>query len=362
MKERYLPIDVFRGLTIFLMILVNTPGSWNYVYEPLKHAEWHGCTPTDLVFPFFLIAIGLSIAFSFKKFRSNKPKQLKKILKRSFIIFLIGVLLNWFPFYYKSFDQLRFLGVLQRIALAYLIAGIMITYCSRNLISILSVLILLGYWLLLFLLGGNDPYSLEQNGIGALDIFLFGSDHVYSGFGIDFDPEGILGSFPAAVSIAIAYKIGLYIQEAKNRILLPRDLVLIGLGFLILGMIWNQWLPINKPLWTGSYVVYTAGWAIIVLATLIWFIESRKWKFWVKPFQVFGLNPLFSYVLSIAVVKLMLYTFRINDMNLYAWSYEEYFQPLFGNYPGSFLFALTFTFIIWVFSLILYKKAIVIKI
>ncbi len=367
MKERMLSIDVLRGMTIFLMIIVNTPGSWAYVWAPLKHAKWHGATPTDLVFPSFLFVIGLSMAFSLKSSleESSVSKDLLlKILRRAALIFLIGLLLNWFPFYYKHISNLRIFGVLQRIALAYLLAGLAISFFRKNhLIHIAALAFLILHWWILLFFGGADPYSLEGNISGPIDLYFFSESHIYKGFGIRFDPEGLLGTLSSGAHIMIGFLIAkkLILGNEAN-LSMVRKLILYSVTMLLVGTLWSPYYPINKPLWTGSYVLYTCGILGLFLAFLIWLIDITGIKKWTHPFRVFGLNPLVSFVFSILLVKVFLYIFRFENGNLYGLAYKGFFQPVFGNYLGSFLFALVFTGIIWFFSFLLYRKGKVVKI
>ncbi len=362
-NDRFLSIDVLRGLTICLMILVNTPGSWTYVWAPLKHAEWHGCTPTDLVFPAFLLVIGLSMSFSFRKLEDAQPGTLLiKVLRRSLLIFGIGLLLNWFPFYYKHISDLRIFGVLQRIALSYFVAGVLVVTFrnTRVLIGSIATLLLL-HWMVLFYLGGADPFSLVGNISGPIDLYLFGASHIYKGFGIPFDPEGLLGTLGGASHVLIGYLVGRSILS-KGAEKTVKELFLIALPLPIIGYLLGMVYPINKPLWTGSYVLYTSGIIFLILAMLIWIIDIKGLKKWTFPFGVFGLNPLASFVLSILVVKILLYIFRFENGNGYQLIYSNVFQPIFGNYWGSFLFAFSYTVLIWLVAFWLYRKSKLIKI
>lgn len=365
MKNRILSIDVLRGITICLMIVVNTPGSWSYVYAPLKHSEWHGCTPTDLVFPSFLFVVGLSMSISLKKLnRDNHRKIRNKLLKRGAVIFLIGLLLNWFPFYQTNIADLRIFGVLQRIALAFMLAGIVITLIQNTRSLILSLIaLLLTHWSLLYFLGGTTPYDLESNISGTIDIWLLGSNHVYSGFGIPFDPEGLLGTLSSAAQVILGYLIGKNtLKHGKPGTKELNHLAVVSLSLIAVSLVWNFVYPINKPLWTGSYTLYTSGIITGFWAILIWVIDIGKKEKWTLPFKVFGQNPLVSYVLSIIVVKLFIYVFKINGTTLYGWSFKHLFQRIFENHLASFMYALAFTFIIWLFAFWLYKKGKVIKI
>ena len=359
MKNRLLSIDVFRGFTVMFMVIVNSPGSWAYVYSPLLHAKWHGCTPTDLVFPFFIFAIGLSLAFSQANNQSESFPLLKKIFLRSMLIFLVGFLLNWFPFYHKNLFDVRLFGVLQRIGMSYFLAGGLVVLIQKRTTLAISILTLLfGYWGLTSLLG---DYSLEGNLNNKIDQFLFSSNNLYGGFGIKFDPEGLLGTIPSSAHILVGYLVGKQLFEMrKTPILFIKKGVAFGLLLLVIGIVWGLVYPINKPLWTSSYVLYTAGIGTLSLTLLVYLIDIRKITKWVFPFQVIGINPLISFVLSIVVVKILLRV-NIEGKSAYGFIYSQLYQPLFGNYNGSLLFALTNALIVFGFAYWLYKRNRVIK-
>lgn len=362
--DRLVSLDVFRGLTILLMIIVNTPGSWAYVYSPFRHSEWHGCTPTDLVFPFFLFIVGVAMWFSFKKYEHQMSSQaLKKILKRTALIFLIGLFLNAFPKF--NFESLRIMGVLQRIALSYGFAAILVLMLPRWGRWVIAFLVLIAYWGILAM-GSSDPFSLEHNIAGGVDIMLFGSSHVYKGFGIPFDPEGLLSTFTAMINVVFGYLVGEMIAHAKEYKNLLKKLVLIGVTGVVLGMIWNFVFPINKPLWTSSYVLYTCGYATLLLSLFIWLIDVKGFKRWTQPLLVFGTNPLIIFVLSIVWVKVIIYLVHFGHgddrINGYAWLYQNIFVAFAGNMNGSLAFALFHGILFWAVGYILYRKKIFIKI
>lgn len=373
--KRIVALDAFRGFTIAGMIMVNTPGSWKYIYPPLRHAAWHGCTPTDLVFPFFLFIVGVAMFFSFRKYEHTLNKSaVLKIIKRTVLIFLIGVLLNAFPFYKEGMSageflsQLRILGVLQRIALAYGFAAILcLLFNKRNLIYV-SVFILLAYWLILYAFGGENPYSLEGNVVRIVDIAIFGKAHIYGHYGIPFDPEGLLSTLPSLATVIFGYLTGNLIYTIKDREKLILRMFLLGLPAMFIAMIWDFYFPINKSLWTSSYVLYTAGLALVILAFAIWLIDVKGYKTWTKPLIVFGLNPLFIYSLSIVWIKLMVYVFRWETAEgettaLYHQIYQHVFLPIANNnVNASLFFALAHIIVYWAIGYILYRKKIIIKI
>lgn len=295
MNQRYYSLDVFRGATVALMILVNNPGSWGHIFAPLDHAEWHGCTPTDLVFPFFLFAVGNAMAFVMPKLHQNgKAYFWKKVLKRFALIFLIGIFLNWSPFVIWQNDHLaakgwvwtdsegklhgiRVMGVLQRIALCYLFASVLIYYIRLRWALILSFIILVFYWVLCASLGnGPDPYSLQGFWGTPLDGYLFGNLHVYHGEGVAFEPEGLASTLPAVIQVIIGYATGVYIRRKGKDYEMLSHLFVAGAVLVFAGFAWDLFFPINKKIWTSSYVLYTSGLAMLVLGVVVYALEFRS--------------------------------------------------------------------------------------
>ncbi|WP_268122264.1 acyltransferase family protein [Roseivirga pacifica] len=368
--ERLLSLDVFRGLTIALMILVNNPGSWGHVYPPLLHADWHGVTPTDLVFPFFLFIIGVSLYMSYSKYDHKLSKQSAiKIIKRSALIFLIGLALHFYPFYNKSFESIRIMGVLQRIGLAYLIAAFLCLSISIKNLWRVALLILIFYWTSSIIHGGENPFSIEDNWVRAIDLKVLGENHMWKGKGIPFDPEGIMSSIPAAISIVFGFYIGALIQKYKEQHLLVKNLLLVGVIAVFVGLCWSIYFPLNKSLWTSSYVIYTGGLACMVLGILVEILDVRKKQSWAKPFQVFGLNPLIIFVFSGVFVKTMLYIVRWtneagNTINGNSWLWANIFSQITPNHLkfSSLLMALFHLAICYLLGYVLYRKKIVIKV
>lgn len=363
--QRLVALDVFRGLTIMLMIVVNTPGTWAHVFPPLRHSEWHGCTPTDLVFPFFMFIVGVAMWFSFRKYGHQlNSSAMLKILKRTAIIFLIGLFLNAFPRF--DFAHLRIPGVLQRIALGYGLAAIFILLLKTKGRWIFAFAVLIGYWILMWAFGGDNPYSLESNLAGKIDLMILGTDHVYKGFGIPFDPEGLLSTFPAMVNVILGYFVGEMIGTTDSKKDTTLKLLMYGVASIVVALIWGIFFPINKPLWTSTYVLYTVGIGMISLSLLIWIIDMKGWKKWAHPFLVYGMNPLILYVLSILWVKVLFaihFTSEGETLNGYAWLYQKVFVPIGGpgNF-GSFLFAAFHGVLFWLIGYIMYKKKIFVKI
>lgn len=365
--QRYLALDVLRGMTVALMILVNNPGSWAHIYSPLEHAKWNGCTPTDLVFPFFLFVVGVSMFFSFSKYGNTLNKEsLLKIGKRTLLIFAIGLFLNSFPQWSADFSKLRILGVLQRIALAYGIGAVIVLASPRKYLPYIGGAILLLYWGLLYTLGGPDPFSLEGNAVANIDKAIFGESHIYKGFGIPFDPEGLFSTIPAIVTVIIGYIIGSVVKDTEKK-QVPKQLIVFGAAGIIAGLIWALAFPINKPIWTSSYVLYTAGWACLVLALLIWVIDLKGYSKWTSFFVVFGMNPLFIFALSGLWARILGRMIKITGpdgelMSGSTWLYKQVFLPLAGELNGSLLYAISHVVVFWLIGYVLYKKKIFIKV
>ncbi|MFZ9047055.1 MAG: acyltransferase family protein [Cyclobacteriaceae bacterium] len=368
-ENRLVALDAFRGLTVALMILVNTPGSWSHVYPFLLHAKWDGVLPADLVFPFFLFIIGVSMFFSFSK-KEDDVSVFWKVGRRVMLIFLIGLVLNYFPFYHKPFSDLRVMGVLQRIALSYGLAAFLCVKLSWKTLWKVALIMLVGYWILLLIGGSEAPFSIEGNVTTSVDLFLFGQNHMYKGFGIPFDPEGLLGAIPASVSIIFGYLIGLKIKQAIDRVTLMKHLLLIGVVSISSGLLWSLIFPLNKPIWSSSYVLFTGGVASVCLALLIGLIDIKGYQKWAKPSLVFGINPLILYVISILLVKIMIHVVWWADSatakvtTLYGWIYRNVFVEISPSNLefASLLFALSMVLLCWGFGAVLYKRKIIIKI
>jgi len=368
--NRILALDTFRGATIALMIIVNNPGTWAYVYGPFRHAQWHGCTLTDLVFPFFLFIVGISMSFSFDKYDLCKTGPLfNKVIFRTISIFVLGLIINAFPFIRQDWDwsSFRILGVLQRIALAYFIAAFIIIRSNIKGLVQISFTILVGYWFLLYINGyinGVDPYSLNSNLVLAIDKIILGESHLYGGTGIQFDPEGLLSTLPSSITVIIGFLVGTMIKTAKDHKENCRRMYVLGSLMIIIGWIWGIFFPINKQLWTSSYVLYTAGIGTVLLSSMIWIIDVLEYKKWTFPFIVFGSNSIFIFALSgiwakiLLKIKFILYGKEISG---YSYLYQTIFLPLAGDINGSLLFALFHVLAFWIILFWMYRKKIFIK-
>jgi len=390
MKDRLISLDVFRGLTVALMILVNNPGSWSHIYPPLRHASWHGWTPTDLVFPFFLFIVGVAMALSFSKRLEAGASQkdlVKKVVSRAAIIFGLGLFLNGFPFniplnaqmaenfqfldIFRRFGTIRIWGVLQRIAVCYLLAGLVIVLLKttrQRILAGLGFLLIYEFFMRVPLVTGvgAGDFTLENNFIRHLDLWLFGEAHLYGGTGIPFDPEGFLSTFPAAVTTLAGFFMGEYLRKPIDHGEKLVNLTVVGIIVTMLGHLMIPMEPINKQLWTVSYVVAMAGLAILVWVFSSWLIDVKGWRAWAKPAIVFGSNPLVVFVGSGLLGRIMYLVKTTNAegqiISIKTWMYTSIFVPLAGELNGSLLFAITFI-LFWLAILWgLYVKQIFVKI
>lgn len=372
MQERYLALDVLRGLTIALMVIVNTAGDWSNVYGPLLHADWHGFTITDLVFPTFLFVVGNAMSFSMKKMeKMGQTLFLKKVFKRTALIFLIGWGLNAFPFFDTNesggismidWSAVRLLGVLQRIALCYLIASLALYYLGKRGAIVFSILTLMGYWAVLYFFGDpGDPYSLEGNAALKLDLWLIGTKNLYTGEGIPFDPEGLLSTLPSVVNVIAGFLAGKFIQQIGNNKRAVKALLLVGLIAIGFSLIWDLAFPINKKIWTSPYVLLTVGLDLIVLGFLVLVIEVQKFNKWTYPLEVFGRNPLILYVFSWIVIGIF-HAIPVGEGSLKDLVYASMFTSWLGPKLASFAFALAYMMLIWCIGYMMDKRKIYIKV
>ena len=374
------------------MILVNNPGSWSHIYAPLDHAEWHGLTPTDLVFPFFLFAVGNALSFVIPRLEAGGDGLFwKKVLKRSLLIFGIGLFLTWWPFVkwsdgalvFKQWSYIdekgnaqgvRILGVLARIAICYFFASIIIYYLKPRAAFFAGLILLLAYWALCFLLGNpSDPYSMTGWFGNDVDKSVLGVAHMYKGEGIPFDPEGIMSTMTAIVQVIFGYIIGDYIQKKGKNFEMVSGLFVAGIAMLLTGFCWDMVFPINKKIWTSSYTVYTTGLATITIATMIYMIEFKNVKGWLtKFFDVFGKNALFVFALSAFLPKglaLIRIPDHINDkgvmtyINPWNWLYQKVLIHVPGDPKiGSVLYALCIITFMWAIAYWMDKKKIYVKV
>lgn len=369
-SDRLLSLDVFRGTTIAGMILVNNPGDWGNIYPPLKHAEWNGCTPTDYIFPFFLFIVGVAITFSLSKRKeegTDQKKLIYQIIKRSLILFLLGLIMAGFPYF--DLSTIRIPGVLQRIAVVYLISAILFLKTNIRTQGILFVTLLIVYWILMTFIPvpsiGYANLEPTTNLAAYFDNLLL-NGHLWKVTKV-WDPEGILSTLPAISTTLSGIFLGYWLK--KKEIDDNEKTVWIfaaGIILLLLGIFWDPFFPINKSLWTSSYVLYTSGLALLFFAMCYWFIDIKKIKWWIKPFEVYGMNAITVFFLSGLLAKTMgiikLSNTDGTEISLKGFLYQTYFTPYFSPINASLLWALIYVLFWLGIMWILYQKKIFIKV
>ena len=383
MKEskRLLAVDILRGITIAGMLLVNNPGSWSHLYSPLEHAEWIGLTPTDLVFPFFVFVMGVSMYFSLSKFRFKLSGPLMlKIVRRTVVLFLIGWAVQWFGmwlrglynpeshFFQRMFGDLRILGVFQRLALVYFFGSMCVVLFKRRAIPWIIPLILVVYAIIL---GTGDGYEFSLNNVlSRVDCAVLGEQHMYheSAYGekIALDPEGLLSTLPCIAHVLIGFMVGKCLTEVHDNRERVVQIAIWGGVMLLVGWLLQYGIPCSKKAWTSSYVLITCGMAASILAILIYFIDIKGHKRWCRFFQTFGVNPLFCYlvgtVLAIAFGAIRFGMDGDKPITLHTLIHDAWRAVLVNEEAASLFYALTFVLITWCFGYVLYRKKIYIKI
>jgi predicted acyltransferase len=354
-------LDVFRGLTVALMILVNNPGSWSHIYPPLRHAVWHGLTPTDLVFPFFLFIVGVAVSLGFSHrlaAGASRKDLVQKIFRRSLIIFGLGLFLNGFPFgilgpdsLFETLARIRIWGVLQRIAICYLLVGLTVVILPRGRDRILATASWLFVYEMLMRLPlvqgwGMGSFALEDNFVRCLDLWTLGEAHLYHVGTTAFDPEGLLSTLPAATTTMMGFFAGEFLRRPLDLGYRLRRLCLAGLLLTGLGMILVAVEPVNKQLWTLSYTALSGGIALLVLGVCIGLIDGRGWSRGSRPAVVFGRNPLVVFVGS-GILARMLSLIKVMGPEGKVVSFKNalyigFFEPWAGPLNGSLLYALFF--------------------
>ncbi|WP_421736643.1 acyltransferase family protein [Caulobacter sp.] len=365
---RFLSLDVFRGLTVCLMIVVNTAGPGAKAYTQLVHAPWFGFTAADVVFPSFLFAVGCSMAFAFSR-PVPLDAFLTKVVKRAALIFLLGFLMYWFPFVRQvdgywgliPFSGTRVMGVLQRIALCYLLAALAVRWLSPRLLIGLSALLLLGYWAILMALGDPAAPLSKLGNVGThLDLLLIGRDHLYKKDG-GFDPEGLLGTLPATVNVLAGYLAARLLRETPEARKASLRLVLIGAGLVVAALAWSLGFPIAKKLWTGSFVLLTVGIDFLALAMLTLMLEGKSGNAGARFFEVFGLNPLVIYLFSELFVVVLGMIQVAPGVGFYEWVGVHVFQAVAPGALGSLLCAVAYMLVCWLLGYVMYRRGIVVK-
>jgi predicted acyltransferase len=394
-RERLLSLDVFRGMTVAGMLLVNNPGSWAAIYPPLEHAEWHGWTPTDLIFPFFLFIVGITTQLSLGARRAQGADDgavLRALLKRGAMIFLLGLALSAFPFFQwgpiqgiadPSFgervvyrlEHLRVMGVLQRIGLAYIVAGVLTLRTTLKQQVVILAAILYGYWLAmtvvtvpgtdlpgLFLLG-EPGHTLDA----WLDRTILTPAHLWVGGEGLRDPEGLLSTLPAAGTVMLGNFAGRWIGQ-RERPLPERlsGLFAAGAIAMMLGLMWHWVFPINKSLWTSSYTLFTGGTAAVALATIMWIVDQQRVRGWTKPFVVYGVNPMLAFLGS-GIMARMIYSILKVDVGgrpvaLQKAVHDALFASWLAPRNASLAFALAFVGVWLAVLWVCYRRNIIFKV
>ena len=368
--KRLLSLDVFRGMTIAAMILVNNPGSWGYVYAPLEHAKWHGATPTDLIFPFFLFIVGASIALAIgprKEAGTDRRVLIGKIVRRSLIIFAIGLFLSGYPYFELS--ELRIPGVLQRIALVYGVTAFLFLWLGSRQLFWVGAGCLLVYWAMLTLIpvpGGYPPNLEPSTNLGAwLDSSLLGG-HLWSQ-SKTWDPEGLLSTVPAFATSISGILTGIWLRSGQDHFEKVSGMLIAGAVLLAGGLLWNTVFPINKQLWTSSYVLYTSGLALLVFGVLYWWIDIKGHRGATLPFMVYGTNALIVFAVSGLLARTLnaIHTTDAsgNAVNIKVWLWNTVFEPAFGSpYNASLAHAIAYVLLLLGFAWLLYSRKIFIKV
>jgi len=393
-RERLLSLDVFRGLTVAGMLLVNDPGTWSAIFPPLEHAEWNGWTPTDLIFPFFLFIVGITthLSLSARRARGDDDRALvKQILRRGTIIYLLGFAMAMFPFYqwgviqslpnatawdrivYRM-EHVRLLGVLPRIAIVYVCAALLTLKTNLRQKVIIIASLLYGYWFAMTLIpvpgeheiGALLLHTHDRNLAAYLDRLILGTNHTWTG-SVTFDPEGPMSTIPAIATSMLGVIAGTWIAR-KDKPLLDRISGLFAAGSLamVVGLMWNWSFPINKNLWTSSYVMFTAGMAAVTLATIMWIVDNYNVKWWTKPFVVYGVNPIVAFVGSGVMARLIYtlwhVTYQGKSVAMQDAIYQSVFLPWLPPRVASLGFAIAYVLLWYGILLVLYRRKIILKV
>ncbi|MDU1892400.1 MAG: DUF5009 domain-containing protein [Dysgonomonas sp.] len=378
-SSRLLSLDVLRGITIAGMLLVNNPGTWSSIYAPLRHADWNGLTPTDLVFPFFMFIMGVSTYISLRKTEFKFTSEaLFKIMKRTFVIFSIGIALSWIGVFIgtynnlevanisiwkkllesvTNFEHIRILGVMQRLAFTYCAASLIAILIKHKYIPAIVVSLLLGYSI--FILVGNGYAQDGSSWLAIVDQNVLGLNHMYSEYGVD--PEGILSTIPAIAHVLIGFCMGNILMNIKDNRERMLQLFIYGAIFTFLGFLLSYAFPINKKIWSPSFVLVTCGMGATLLSLLIWIIDVNNKKKWSIFFESFGANPLFLYVFG-AFLGTLIDTVNVNNTTLKSWMFNGMLSLNMNVYFTSCLFAILFVVACWIMGYPLYKRGIYIKI
>jgi predicted acyltransferase len=373
---RLVSLDAFRGITIAAMILVNNPGNWSAVYPPLLHASWHGWTPTDLIFPFFLFIVGVAVAFAYQKrlaAGAARGPLLRKAIRRSAILFALGLMLVTYPFavFYPEFgwmdlETFRIPGVLQRIAVCYLAVSLLYIYTSRKWEIVFAFVVLFGYAAALAFIpvpgfGAGAIDAPEGTLTAYVDRMLFGN-HLWAQTDRVWDPSGFLGTLPAIVTTLIGVWAGRLLLSGRAPLDKTARMLVWGLAALTAGYVWDWFLPINKGLWTSSYVMFTGGLALCGLGGCYWIADVRGRSRWTKPFVVFGVNAITIYVVS-ELLGNTIGTLRVGDgISLKGWVFQNVFAPLASPPFASLLYAIAWVLLMYLVVRWMYGRSLIVKV
>ena len=393
-RERLLSLDVFRGLTIAGMLLVNNPGTWSAIFPPLEHAEWNGWTPTDLIFPFFLFIVGITthLSLSARRERGDDDSAVvKQILRRGIIIYLLGFAMAMFPFYQWGtiasipnatlwdrilyrIEHVRILGVLPRIAIVYICAGLLTLKTTLKQQIIIIATLLFGYWFAMTLIPVPGEHEIgavllnthDRNLAAWLDRAILGTNHTWSG-SVTFDPEGPMSTIPAIATAMLGVIAGRWIVQ-KEKPLLERISGMFAAGAIgmMVGLMWNWAFPINKNLWTSSYVIFTAGMACVAIATIMWIVDYCNVKWWTKPFVIYGVNPIVAFVGSGVLARLIYTLWHVSyngkSVAIQDAIYQILFLPWLPPRVASLAFAVSFVLLWYGILAVLYRRNIILKV
>jgi predicted acyltransferase len=393
-RERLLSLDVFRGITIAGMLLVNNPGTWSAIFPPLEHAEWNGWTPTDLIFPFFLFIVGITthLSLSARRARGDDDSAVvRQILRRGIIIYLLGFAMAMFPFYQWGtiasipnatpwdrilyrIEHVRILGVLPRIAIVYICAGLLTLKTTLKQQIVIIATLLFGYWFAMTLIPVPGEHEIgavllnthDRNLAAWLDRAILGTNHTWSG-SVTFDPEGPMSTIPAIATSMLGVIAGRWIVR-KEKPLLERisGMFAVGAIGMMVGLMWNWAFPINKSLWTSSYVIFTAGMACVAIATIMWIVDYCNVKWWTKPFVIYGVNPIVAFVGSGVLARLIYTLWHVSyhgqSVAIQDAIYQILFLPWLPPRVASLAFAISFVVLWYGILTVLYRRNIILKV
>ncbi len=379
LPKRLDSLDIFRGIAIAGMIIVNNPGNWQHIYPVLRHSEWHGCTLADLVFPFFLFIIGTSMAFSFSNYTGQKINPDRniyfKIIRRSFVLFSLGLLLNLLTVLLEYFSgnvsfslqNLRIMGVLQRISIVYFFAAFTVLHLNPEKQWSLFFLILSGYWFFLTRtpLQAHSPDILPpgQSLVSVIDRAVLTVPHMLNSGKIE--PEGLLSTLPAYTTVLTGYFTGKWLKQKPVKTTTSLFLICCGLILIGAGLIWGNFFPFNKTLWTSSFVILTGGWAMVFFAICYETAEVRNWQKYIYFFKILGLNSIIIYLSAGIISRILLKTFITDGqrtLSIHTWIYKNLFNFFSNQSASSFLFSITYLILLWLMLYLMYKKQSFIKV